>query len=189
MRLSDLYEKRIFVNKTCRGVCRGVGFSLKSNAIKYLLCASSPTQSGVDFSVSVSAIDTIGESITLSRLRPACPKGCAKMSVGLPIYSFDGGYLGEVVDLDIEDFIASRLFSNRGESFPITSVFACSDAVILRKEQPFPLGQRIPAPLISHVTDKNDAVVTRPVLKTAIRKSNLIRLTLALPPFSTSLDA
>ena len=111
------------------------------------------------------------------------------MSVGLPIYSFDGGYLGEVVDLDIEDFIASRLFSNRGESFPITSVFACSDAVILRKEQPFPLGQRIPAPLISHVTDKNDAVVTRPVLKTAIRKSNLIRLTLALPPFSTSLDA
>ena len=183
MKLSDLNEKSIYVNKTFRGVCRGVGLSLKSHAVKYLLCASSSTQNSTDFSVGINSVNEIGETISLSRLRPAYPKGCAKIAIGLPVYSFEGGYLGEVIDLDIRDFIATRLTTDRGESFPITSVFACCDAVILRKEQPYPLGQRIPAPILPLVTDKSEGVVTKPILRAALAKGALVRFTLALPPF------
>lgn len=184
MKLSDLNEKSVYAGKAFRGVCRGVALSLKSQAVKYLLCASTLTQTATDFSVGVSAVTEIGDSILLARLRPAYPRNCAKISIGLPVYSFEGGYLGVVEDLEMRDFVATRLLTDRGDIIPITSVFACSDAVILRKEQPYPLGQRIPAPLLPIVTDKSDAIVTKPVLRTVIQKRSLIKLTLSLPPFN-----
>ena len=183
MKLSDFHDKNIYTNKTFQGVCRGVGLSLKSHAVRYLLCASTPTQTTTDFSVGVNTVTEVNDRILLSRLRPASPKGCAKIAIGLPVYSFEGGFLGVVADLDLHDFTATTLYTDRGESFPITSIFACSDAVILRKEQPYPLGQRIPAPLLSLVTDKNDGVITKQILRTAIEKKSLVKLTLSLPPF------
>ena len=183
MKLSDLCEKSIYTNKTFQGVCKGVGLSLKSHAVRYLLCASSPTQKNTDFSVGVNAVTEVNERISLSRLRPASPKGCAKVAIGVPVYSFEGGFLGKVADLDLFDFTATTLYTDRGETFPVTSIFACSDAVILRKEQPFPLGQRIPAPLLSHVTHKTAGVVTKQILRTAIERGTLVKLTLSLPPF------
>ena len=93
MKLSQLSEKNIYVNKTFKGVCRGVAISLKSHAVRYLLCASTSTQSVSDFAIGIAAVSDIDESITLTRLRPACPKGCAKIAIGLPVYSFEGGYL------------------------------------------------------------------------------------------------
>ena len=183
MRLSDLSEKNIYTNTTFQGVCRGVGLSLKSQAVRYLLCSSTPTQTTTDFSVGVNAVTEIRDRILLSRLRPASPKGCAKIALGLPVYSFEGGFLGKVADLDLCDFTATTLYTDRGDSFPVTAIFACSDAVILRKEQPYPIGQRIPAPLLSLVTDKNDGIVTKQILRAAIEKRSLVKLTLALPPF------
>ena len=79
---------------------------------------------------------------------------------------------------------ATRLLTDRGDVFPITSVFACADAVILRKEPPYPLGQRIPAPLLPIVSDKSEALVTKPILRAAIQKRALVKLTLSLPPFN-----
>ena len=183
MKLTDLQNKNIYVGKTLRGSCRGVALSLKSHAVKYLLGASTPTQTSPDFSVGVSSILEIEEDIHLSRLRPSYPKNCAKISIGLPVYSFEGGFLGTVADLECKDFIATHVITHDEERFPITSVVACSDAVILRKEPPYPLGQRIPAPLLSLFTDKSDGLVTKPILHTAIEKKALIKLTLALPPF------
>lgn len=183
MKLSQLTEKNIYANRTFKGVCRGVAISLKSHTVRYLLCASTPTQSVADFAINVSAIVEIDNSITLSRLRPSYPKGCAKIAIGLPVYSFEGGYLGSVTDLDIQDFVATKLHTDRGECYPIHSIFACSDAVILRKEQPFPLGQRIPAPFLPMLTAKSDGVITKPILRTFADKGALIELTLALPPF------
>ena len=176
MKLSDLCDKNIYTSKTFQGVCRGVALSLKSHAVRYLLCASTPTQSNTDFSVGVQSVVEIADRIFLSRLRPASPKGCAKIAVGLPVYSFEGGFLGTVADLDLFDFTATTLYTDRGESFPVTSIFACSDAVILRKEPPYPLGQRIPAPLLSLFTDKSDGLVTKPILHTAIEKKALVKL-------------
>ena len=187
MKLSDLTEKNVYTNKTFQGVCRGVGLSLKSHAVRYLLCASISTQSVTDFSIGVNTVADVGDRILLSRLRPCSPKGCARIAIGLPVYAFEGSYLGKVADLDLYDFTATTLYTDRGDSFPITSIFACSDAVILRKEQPFPLGQRIPAPLLPLVTEKNDGVVTKQILRAAMEKGALIRLTLALPPFQIDL--
>lgn len=184
MKLSQLNEKSVYAGKAFRGVCRGVALSLKSQAVKYLLCASTLTQTATDFSVGVSAVTEVGESIVLSRLRPSYPRNCAKISIGLPVYSFEGGFLGSVEDLEMREFVATRLITDRGDIFPITSVFACSDAVILRKEQPFPLGQRIPAPSLPIVTDKSEALVTKPILRAAIQKGALVKLTLSLPPFN-----
>ncbi len=184
MKLSTLHEKNIYVGKAFRGVCRGVALSLKSHAVKYLLCASTLTQTSTDFSVGVSSIAEIDDDIRLSRLRPAYPKSCAKIAIGLPVYSFEGGYLGNVADLELRDFVATRLITDRGELIPLTTIFACSDAVILRREQAYPLGQRIPAPLLPIFTDKSDALVTKPVLRAAIEQRALVKLTLSLPPFN-----
>ncbi len=184
MKLSDIHEKDLYVGKTFKGVCRGVALSLKTHAVKYLLCASTRTQTSTDFSVGVSAVIRIADDILLTRLRPVYPKSCAKITMGLPIYSFEGGYLGVVNDLEMQDFVATRILSDRGDLIPLTSVFACSDAVILRKEQAYPLGQRIPAPLLSDFTDRSDAIVTKPILRTAIQKRSLVKLTLSLPPFN-----
>ena len=184
MKLTDLQNKNIYVGKTLRGSCRGVALSLKSHAVKYLLGASTPTQTSPDFSVGVSSILEIEEDIHLSRLRPSYPKNCAKISIGLPVYSFEGGFLGTVADLECKDFIATHVITHDEERFPITSVVACSDAVILRKEPPYPLGQRIPPPLLSSFTDKSEALVTKPILRAAIRNKSLIKLTLSLPPFN-----
>lgn len=184
MKLSQLHEKNIYVGKSFRGVCRGVALSLKSQSVKYLLCASTQTQTATDFSVGVSAVTEIAEDIRLSRLRPCYPKNCAKISIGLPVYSFEGGFIGVVEDMDMRDFVATKLYTDRSAVIPLTSVFACSDAVILRKEQAYPLGQRIPTTMLSSVTDKSEALVTKPLLRAAIRNKSLIQLTLSLPPFN-----
>ncbi len=184
MFLTDLINKRIFSGKTAKGICCGVGVSLKTHAVKYLLCANALTPTKrVDFCVSISAVENIGESIRLSQLRPLRPQRCANLFIGSPIYSFDGSYLGKITDLELREFIATRLFSDGGEIYSINAVSACQDAVILKKEQPYPLGQRIPAPVLPLVTEKKESVVTKGVLRTAIKRGALIRLTLSLPPF------
>ena len=185
MLLSDVSEKNVFVNKISRGICLGIGFSLKTYSVKYLLCASVHTQNAVDFAVSTTAVTHVTDgNITLSRLRPVYPKNCAKISIGLPVYSFEGGFLGKVEDLEMRNFIVTRIFTDRDDVIPVTSVFACSDAVILRKEQVYPLGQRIPAPILSLISDKSESVVTRPILRNALAQKSLIKLTLSLPPFN-----
>ncbi len=183
MFLKDLVNKEIVSGKNVKGVCRGVGVSLKSHAVKYLLCASAPSSADADFAVAVSAVEDVDKQIYLSQLRPVLPKSCARIFIGRPVYSFEGVHLGNVADLEIQGFIATRLYTDQAIAYPVNVITACFDAVILKKELPYPLGQRIPAPMLSLVTDKADAVVTKPILRTAIRKGALTKLTLSLPPF------
>lgn len=191
MFLSDITEKNVYAGKNdeARGVCRGVGISLKSRAIKYLLCSCSPVPKSptTDFSVNVSAVLHIDGGIRLSKLRPVFPKNCARIFIGCPVYSYDGAFLGKITDLELENLTATRLFTDNAV-YPASAILACADAVILRKEQPFPLGQRIPAPILSSVCDKEETLITKSVLKSAIAKGGLIKLTLSLPPFSFSLS-
>ncbi len=182
MFLKELTNKEILSGKSVKGVCRGVGISLKSHAVKYLLCADTPT-ADVQFSVSVSAVENVDEQIRLSSLRPLMPSRCIHLCIGRPVYSFEGAYLGRVSDLAMQDFTATYLFTDKNAVYPITSVTACRDAVLLKKESPFPIGQRIPAPFLYLTSDKKDGVITKPILRAAIAKSNLVKLTLALPPF------
>ncbi len=186
MFLNALVNKEIIVGKTVKGYCRGVGLSLKNNMVKYLLCSLRPT-ADVDFVVSASSVQSVGESIALSALRPVFPKGYAKVVLGRPAYLVDGVYLGKITDLAMEDFVATYLYTDQGGEYPVTSIMASQDAILLKREQPFPLGQRIPAPLLSTFTERRDGLITKPILRTAIGQGRLLRLTVALPPFGVEL--
>ncbi len=184
MFLKELTNKEILSGSTPKGYCRGVGVSLKSHAVKYLLCGGSPAPAAdTDFSVSTAAIVNVGEQIQLTKLRPLFPKSCVRIFIGRPVYSYDGAYLGSVKDLAMQGFAATTLYTDQGAAYPITSITACKDAVILKREQPFPLGQRIPAPLLSLSSEQKSPLVTKQVLRRAIREGKLIQLTLSLPPF------
>ncbi len=183
MLLKDLTTREIVVGKTVKGYCCGVGISLKSHTVKYLLCSSAPA-AAPDFSVSASSVLAVGEQIILSSLRPLLPKSCAKLLIGNPVYSFEGVYLGKITDLVMEGFSATYLSTDLGAVYPVTAITASHDAILLKREQLFPLGQRIPAPMLSHFTEKKDGLITKPVLRSAIEQGKLVRLTLALPPFA-----
>jgi hypothetical protein len=163
-----------------------VGISLKTHAVKYLLCANQPS-ARAQFALPVSAVVSIDESVALSRMRPVLPKNCACLFIGLPVYAYDGAYLGKITELEIKNFIATIFYTDTGFDFPVSVIAACSDAVLLKKEQVYPLGQRIPAPFLSKISSKADGVITKPILRLAIQQSSLVKLTLSLPPFSQSL--
>ena len=186
MFLSQLVDMPVCVGKNTRAFCQGVGISLKTYAVKYLLCANAPN-SRAYFALPVSAVEEIGDGIRVSRLRPVLPKNCACVFLSLPVYAFDGGYLGKLIDMEVKNFVATALLTDEGGEYPVSGITACSDAILLKKEQPFPLGQRVPAPFLPIVTDKGDAIVTRPLLRTAMRKNALVKLTLSLPPVSLEL--
>ena len=183
MLLSQLSQKPVFVGSSMRGAALGVGVSLKNFTVKYLLCASAKSRNQVDFCVNFSAVENIGDSISLKTLRPVFPRVCARFIIGLPVFSSEGGFIGKLTDLHFEDGVATRLFIDNGKTFSLTAVLACTDAVILKKEQAFPLGQRVPAPFLPNFSDKKEALITKPLLRAAREKSCLIKLTLSLPPF------
>lgn len=183
MLLSQLVDKPVQVGKTVRGYCRGVGFSLKNFSIKYLFCSRSPTEQNYDFAFSAAAVTGVENAVSLSRLRCVLPKSRARFYLGLPVFSSDGKYLGKLIDVEIENFVCLTLYTDRKESFPATAVIACADAVILRTEMLFPLGQRIPAPLLLQMQTQNERLITKKVLRRAIENKALIKLTLSLPLF------
>ncbi len=187
MFLNDFVQKNICVGNSVRGICKGVGISLKSYNVKYLLCSSSDFDSAHDFAVNISAVTDINDTIQLSKLRSAFPKNCARIFPNMPLYSYDGGFLGKLQDVEFEDLTALSLISNTKIVFPFSAITACLDAIILKKEQPFPIGQRIPAPIILQFSEENkpkNPIVTKPILKKAAEQGSLIKLTLSLAPFS-----
>lgn len=188
MLLSNIVGKLVYANGEARGVCLGVGISLKTKTLKYLLCsvfsASAPQNKQADFVVNAACVQSFStDGIKLSHLRPVVPKNCIKFFLGAPVYLENGIFSGKLRDLEFHGFNATRLFTDGNACFPLSCVIAVSDAVILRKTPPFPLGQRIPAPILLQFSEK-EAVVTKAVLRRAIKKSALIKLTLSLDPFS-----
>ena len=191
MLLTDLIFKPILVRESRRGISIGVGVSLKNYAVKYLFCNSCSPQnssadslSQADFAVHISAVQSIMKThVSLSSLRPVFPKSCAKLTLGKPVYTQSGEMLGVLQNLEIENGIAVMLHTEKG-SFPSSSICAVSDAILLKKSTPYPIGQRIPAPHEHDFLTNKDALVTKAILKKAIEKGALIKLTLSLPPFS-----
>lgn len=191
MFLSELIHKSIFSANTFRGVCLGIGVSAKNYAVKYLLCANEPgylsQKPTIDFAVNYSPNIRLEENkLFFSSLRTVATKNCAKLFLGLPIYTHNGDFLGYLYDVELNNHCAVRVFTDKGTFYPFSCISAVSDAIILRKTQPYPLGQRIPAPIAGVEKTKNETLVTRPVLQKAIKGKNLIKLTLSLSPFDLS---
>ncbi len=184
MFLTECIHKPLFVNNATRGLSLGAGFSLKSGAIKYLFCAENPASPTHDFAIGFSSIKAVQPNgVHLSRLRPVLPKNCVRLFLDTPVYSHDGAFKGNITDGEVVNFKLTKLFTDKGFSFPLSAISAYLDAVILKKSLPYPLGQRIPTPAVP-LLNKQDTTVTRAVLKGAIENETLIRLTLSLAPFS-----
>ena len=182
MKLSYLIGKSVYAGSKRRGVCEGVGVSLKSGAVKYLFCSAASGRT--EFCVNVSAIEELDEEIYLSRLRPVFPKNAAKILLDLPVYTDEGVFLGNVKDMEMDSFSALRLETDKGEHFSCTHIAACTDAILLRKKPPYPIGQRIPAHALSDIFQNDEMIVNRSNLREAIEKGALIKLTLSLAPFA-----
>ncbi len=177
MFLSQLSNKQIFLDKTPRGFCLGIGISPKSKTVKYLFCT---TEENDDFVLPIDALFQISDNgLHLSRLRPILPKPCAKLFPRLPIYAFDGKFSGYLMDVECINGIAVQLLTDRGERYPFSAISVVSDAILLRKPQPYPIGQP--------TTFEHEGIVTRALLRKAIQEQSLIRLTLSLPPFHHAL--
>ena len=117
------------------------------------------------------------------------PKTCAQLFLQKPIFSYDGSFIGKLFDgcLTLEksgEFTAVSLQTDDNQTVLVSSIYSVLDAVILRKNRVYPLGQRIPAPILSLLGQQNQPTVTKTVLQRAIEKNNLITLTLSLPPFN-----
>lgn len=170
----NILQNTLYLNQVPRGTCHQLGVSLKTGAIKYLFCETNARE---QFAVNASAILAIEDfRVQLSSIRPVIPKNAVKLSIGLPVYAFTGVYLGEIKKIQRENMRVTALITDKNATIPFSAVLSCADAVILRKNLPYPLGQRIPAPALQ--------LITRPVLKKAIAEKNLIKLTLSLAPFT-----
>ncbi len=187
MLLSQLIGKQVYCGSTCRGVVLGIGTNIKSGTIKYLLCANAEHHSlrnpQTDFAIALSTVVSIGERIVLSKLRTLYPKSCAKLFLHRPVYSDEGVYLGTVEDVELHDFVLQKLLLDDNTVYPFLAVTAISDAIILKKAPPYPIGQRVPAPVALRISDKSLTCVSRALLKKAIERGRLIELTLSLTPF------
>ena len=182
MKLTNLIGKSVYAGPKRKGVCNGVGVALKSGAVKYLFCSA--TSGRTEFCVNVSSIEEFDEEIYLSHLRPVFPKNAAKIILGLPVYTDEGVFLGNVQDMEMDAFTALHLETDLGERLPCAYIAACTDAILLRKKPPYPIGQRIPAPMVLDIFQNEGAIVNRSNLRKAIEKGALIKLTLSLAPFA-----
>ena len=69
MFLSELVKKEIYSSGETRGVCLGIGVSLKTNAVKYLLCACDKQSNSPDFALPISAILSVDDKMRARLLR------------------------------------------------------------------------------------------------------------------------
>ena len=187
MLLTNLIGKPVRKQNVTYGNVTGVCVSLKSRAIRYLLCISREKPRS-EFAVGISAVAEMDDDVTLTRLKPLLPQNSVKLTLNRPIYDETGKYLGFIQDAELENGYLRAVYANDNKRYPATRVLALDDAVILKKTEPYPLGQRIPTPAVCPLSDEfskteKGGLVTRSVLKTAVKNGALIRFTLALPPF------
>lgn len=183
MFLNDFIGMPVFVEEKQRGTLQGVFLSAKSKSIKYLLCSIDQKGTQTPLAVSVAAIERIDDVVVLKRIRSTLPKNATLFKQNCPVYTENGVYLGGACDLEFHELTAVALHTETAV-FPTTSILAIGDAVLLRRDEPYPIGQRVPAPALSLFSlPEQSLLVTRSVLKSAIKNGRLIAFTLSLPPF------
>ena len=184
MLLSNLIGMPVFVGEKQRGTLQGVFLSAKSKSIKYLLCAIEQKNTQTTLALSIAALDKIENGIYLKRIRSILPKNATLFQQNCPVYTQDGAYLGSACDLQFYHLTATKLFTEKAV-FPTTAITAVGDAVLLKTDEPYPLGQRVPAPMLSTFScNEEQVLVTRSLLKFVIKNGRLIAFTLSLAPFS-----
>ena len=159
-----------------RGVCFGVYVAKKTGTVKFLLCSLDDDKTAT---LPVGAVEHIHESsgdLYLKNLRTALPPDqYVRLTPFLPVYSCEGKYLGRLDDLFSEGFTVTKLAVGK-EKYPAVFIDGASDALLL-KSMPYPIGEW---------SKREEIGVSRKLLKEKIKRGELIRFTLTLPPFEQS---
>ena len=150
MLLSSIVQKSLYYAKEIRGTCLGLGVSAKNGACKYLICSTNRApkhlEKNGDFVLNFTAFQHADDyQLFLSSFRPVVQKNCIKLFLSLPTYSYDGIFLGNLKDAEVIDGFVVSLLTDKGKSIPFSFVSAISDAIILQKSKPYPIGQHVPA--------------------------------------------
>lgn len=192
MLLSQMLYKNIEIRSMPNAIAIAVGISPKNFTVKYVFFGDTSNRNFLKnstetkFALNFSALQTITPvSLQFSSLRPVLPKAYFTLSLQKPVYSQKGEFLGSLQDATIENGILTNISTEQKHYNPI-EIFSISDAIIIKKSAPFPLGQRIPAPNEYPFCTEKDTLVSKSILRRAIKNGKLIRLTLSLSPFSNS---
>lgn len=193
MYVSTLVGKRVFSRSAERGVCVGVGVSLKTFVVKYLFYQPLHERANVLFALPFARVCAAdGLCLQADGVRALSPKGCAPFRLRLPVFTAEGVAVGQVADLSITEgqdgeYRAEFMVLDGGKTIAADEIAVYADAVLLKKSRPYPLGQRIPAPILSLFSDKNQPFVSKAALRRAVERNDLIKFTLSLPPFHAQL--
>lgn len=166
MFLHELEGKNIHTAKKLHGICKGVAVRIKSQKIHYLYCENAEKQS---FFLPVSTIKSVEEEgIMLKKMQPA-PLNLPILSTQKPVYLQEGIFLGRVQDVRIDNWKITQIILE-DKSYSSLCITALSDALLLKKAPPFPLG----------CVTKEGEIITRTLLKQAVKEGRLISLTTSL---------
>ncbi len=192
MFLTQIIDLPVRVSNVTRGKVKNACFSLKTGELKYLICAPTDEQTQADFTVTFSSVVSLEDDVTLKRLTPVIAKNCVSLPLFSPVYDEQAKLLGELTDAKIENGVVTELIIDYDKRYPAHLLLASKDVVILRKKPPYPIGQRVPAPVLlrfqQQKTPQSSADrVTKAFLKATIKKGELIKTTLALAPFYKNL--
>ncbi|MBQ9729358.1 MAG: PRC-barrel domain-containing protein [Clostridia bacterium] len=171
------FGKPLLVNNEPKGEITGVYLSKKYPEIKAVRCRLTAGETACVSWVGARIEDN---GACFQRLRATLPQNFIKLSRGLPIYDEKGALLGVLNDLIVQNNMVLFFVTQEGNRYPYSMLKAVKDALILRKKTVFPLGEPLPAPL----QRKNASpFVSKRTLENAVKKGELIQLTLSLSPF------
>lgn len=176
----QILGKNIYVNDEVKGLVTGVYLSKKYPFIKQLSCR---LLTGEEFCISALGVVLDNKGVRFDKLRASIPGDYIKLTKGAPIYDEKGVFLDALQNVEIKDGLLLSFVGQKEKRYPYSAAKAVCDAVILGKKPLFPLGEPLPAPL----KQKNSSpFVKKSTLISALKKGELIKLTLSLSPFDLS---
>ena len=177
MFLNSLLNKPLFFRNATFYTCIGVGISKKNGALKYLICMHENKRT--EFALPFSNVRSItNNGVILSSLRSAIVKNAYVIKTGIPVYTTQGAFIGNLDDAVLTKNVLTKLII-QGQVYPFARIHCILDAILLSTCPVYPLGQRIPA-----TPEQKSVVVTKTQLKKVIDDKQLISFTLSLPPFN-----
>ena len=172
-----LIGQNVFVNNEIKATVLGVYLAKKYPAVKQLHCK---LLSGEEFCLSLNGATVDDTGVHVQKLRACLPCDYVKLTRGVPIYDEKGVLQGVLSNVEVKNGVPVSFIGQNGIRYPYSMLKSAADALILKKKPTFPLGE----PIHSYTKDKNAyPFVSKKTLTNAIKKGELVKLTLSLSPF------
>ncbi len=170
MKYSEIYQKTIICNGKILGIC--VGLFEKNNIAKYVICKQSKEVTCFLYFSQIEEITMDG--IIIKKSRKGFPTNCNMLEKNKSVYYVNGEYIGKTTDYEFVGDKLVYIYLDNGRKITTNLIYAFSDAVILLTDGKYPVGI---------YRKENNEFINKRVLKDAMKKGELIELTLSLSPF------